>query len=151
HDHRDFFGPYAALEWHPTDRFRIDAGIRLNVTRESRDDADPGAGTSSHDERTDVRAGANVGAIFTAWQHDQDAVRLYVNYRGTFKPAAIDFGIGENDEGGDAFRRLFHLRRGTPLRAAAPQDEEDGRTILKPETSRSVEGGIKSRLWNRRV
>jgi iron complex outermembrane receptor protein len=51
-------------------------------------------------------------------------VGLYVNYRHTFKPAAIDFAIGES--------------RG-------------GALILQPETSRSVEGGIKGRFFDRRV
>ena len=128
-DHRDLFGPYASVEWKPLDRLRFDAGIRLNVTHENRKDADPGAGTSSDFSDTNVRASANVGAIFTAWQHDQDALNLYVNYRDTFKPAAIDFGIGEDEGGGDP----------------------DQSTILKPETSRSVEGGIKGRFWDRRV
>src|SRR5213076_2958160 len=106
-------------------------GVRLNIAHESREDADPGAETSSSDRRTDVRAGTNVGAIYTAWQHDQDSLNLYVNYRDTFKPAAIDFGIGENDTGG--------------------QTEGDVRTILKPETSRSVEGGLKGKLFNGRM
>ena len=128
-DHRDLFAPYALVEWRPLDRLRFDAGIRLNVTHEDRKDADPGAGTSSDFSDTNVRPSANVGAIFTVWQHDQDELNLYVDYRDTFKPAAIDFGIGE-DEGGGA---------------------EDQSTILKPETSRSVEGGIKGRFWNRRV
>jgi iron complex outermembrane receptor protein len=134
HDYRNFFGPYASVEWQPMDRLRIDAGVRLNIARESRDDADPGAGTFAHDERTDVRAGANAGAIFTLWQHDLDALNLYVNYRDQFKPAAIDFGIGENDAGGGAL-----------VQAA------DAGTILKPETSRSVEGGLKGRLFHRRM
>jgi outer membrane receptor protein involved in Fe transport len=127
-DHRDFFGPYASVEWQPFDRLRFDAGIRLNVTHENRKDADPGAGTASENNQTNVRASGSIGAIFTAWQQNQDSLSLYVNYRDTFKPAAIDFGIGENEGGG-----------------------EGESTILKPETSRSVEGGIKSRFWNRRV
>ena len=127
-DHRDFFGPYASVEWRPLDRLRFDAGVRLNITHENRKDADPGAETSSEFSQTNVRAGGSVGAIFTAWQHDQDSLGLYVNYRDTFKPAAIDFGIGENEGGG-----------------------EGQSTILKPETSRSVEGGLKGRFWNRRV
>jgi outer membrane receptor protein involved in Fe transport len=129
-DHRDFFGPYASVEWRPLDRLRFDAGVRLNVTHENRKDADPGPDPpiSTEFSQTNVRAAGSVGAIFTAWQHDQDSLNLYVNYRDTFKPAAIDFGIGENEGGG-----------------------EDQSTILKPETSRSVEGGIKGRFWNRRV
>jgi iron complex outermembrane receptor protein len=127
-DHRDFLGPYASVEWHPLERLRFDAGIRLNVTHESQKNADPGAGTASEDTRTDVRAGASVGAVATAWQRGQDSVHLYVNYRDTFKPAAIDFGFGEADAGGA---------------------EAGG--ILRPETSRSVEGGIKGRFFDRRM
>jgi iron complex outermembrane receptor protein len=122
-DHRDLFGPYASIEWRPMERLRFDAGIRLNVTHENRKDADPGAGTASEVSDTPIRASGNLGAIFTAWQHDQDAVNLYVNYRDTFKPAAIDFGIGEGTGG----------------------------PLTKPESSRSVEGGLKGRLWQRRV
>lgn len=125
-DHRNFFGPYAAIEWQPLDRLRFDAGIRLNVTRETQDNADAGAGTSSHEDQTNTRASGNLGAIFTAWQRGQDSVHLYANYRDTFKPAAIDFGIGDAEEGGDA-------------------------GILKPETSRSVEGGVKGNFFDRRL
>jgi iron complex outermembrane recepter protein len=130
-DHRDFFGPYVSAEWRPLSRLRFDGGIRLNVTRETRKNVDPeGDPPVTAGDRTDVRAGANVGATVTAWQRNQDSVNLYVNYRDTFKPAAIDFGIGEADQGGGG--------------------EENG-GILKPETSRSVEGGIKARLLDRRL
>jgi iron complex outermembrane recepter protein len=122
-DHRDLFGPYASVEWRPLERMRFDAGIRLNVTHENRKDADPGAGTASEVSDTPIRASGNLGAIFTAWQHDLDVLNLYVDYRDTFKPAAIDFGIGEGTGG----------------------------LLLKPETSRSVEGGVKGRFWQRRV
>jgi outer membrane receptor protein involved in Fe transport len=125
-DHRDFFGPYASVEWRPTERVRLDGGIRLNITHEGRRDADPGAGTSSDFPQTNVRAGGSLGAMFTAWQRNQDSFNFYVNYRDTFKPASIDFGIGE----------------------APPPGQS---TILKPETSRSVEGGVKGRFLNRRV
>ena len=121
-DNRNFFGAYTSLEWHPLERFRLDGGVRLNVTRETRKDQDPGAGTSGFDSRADVRASGSLGAIITAWQQKQDSVALYVNYRDTFKPAAIDFGIGEG-----------------------------GGNILEPETSRSVEGGIKGKFFDRRV
>ncbi len=123
-DERNFFGAYGSLEWNPFERLRFDAGLRMNVTHEHRHDEDGGAGTSASSGRTDARAGANVGAMFTAWQHDNDTLRLYADYRDTFKPAAIDFGIGESQAGSQ---------------------------ILKPETSRSVEGGIKGRFFDRRV
>ncbi len=123
-DQRDFFGAYGNVEWTPWERVRFDAGIRLNATREHQEVIDGGAGTFDQQTRTDVRPSSNLGAIFTAWQNGQDSVNLYVNYRGTFKPAAIDFGIGETG-GGDL--------------------------ILKPETSNSVEGGMKGRFFNRRM
>lgn len=125
-DNRNFFGPYAMVEWKPLERLRIDAGLRANVTHESRRDADPDP-AAPHDissARTDAHVGANVGAIYTAWQQKQDSVSVYGNFRETFKPAAIDFGIGE----------LFA-----------------GKQILDPETSRSVEGGLKGRLFNHRM
>ncbi len=123
-DHRNFFGAYGAIEWTPVSRVRIDAGVRLNATHEDRHDHDIGAGTADADERNELRASGNIGAIVTAWQRENDALRFYANYRDTFKPAAIDFGIGE------------------PFA---------GRLILEPETSRSIEGGLKGQFWNRRV
>ena len=123
-DRRNFLGPYASLEWSPVERLRIDAGLRANITHESRGDADGGAGTSAHSDRTDAHVGASVGAIFTAWQRNQDSIGLFANYRETFKPAAIDFGIGEGFA---------------------------GKQILDPETSRSIEGGVKGRFWDHRA
>jgi len=123
-DYRYSFGPYASVEWSPFERLRIDAGLRLNLTHESQMIVDGGAAEFFAASRSDVRAGASLGATFTAWQSGQDDVHLYATYRDTFKPAATDFGIGEN-EGGDH--------------------------ILKPETSRSVEGGLKGRFLDRRL
>ncbi len=122
-DRRDFAGAYSAVEWSPVDRLRIDAGVRLNITTEKREGRDADRAASS-DRQTNARASGSAGAIWSAWQHSEDAVRLFVNYRDTFKPAAIDFGIGES---------------------------EGGEHILKPETARSVEGGIKARLFGGRV
>jgi iron complex outermembrane recepter protein len=123
-DIRNFFGAYTSLEWSPFERLRFDAGVRLNATREHQQVIDGGAGTFEEQTRSDVRAGASLGSIFTLWQSKQDSLSAYVNYRDTFKPAAIDFGIGES-AGGDL--------------------------ILKPETSRSVEGGLKGRFFDQRL
>jgi len=123
-DSRNFFGGYTSAEWTPLERLRLDGGVRLNITREHQQVVDGGAGTSDQQTRTDLRPGASLGAIFTAWQQKQDSIGIYVNYRDTFKPAAIDFGIGES---------------------------EGGELILRPETSRSVEGGLKGRLLDRRL
>src|SRR6266550_1388033 len=122
-DVRNFFGGYSSIEWRPLDRLRIDAGVRLNVTHETQKHDDPGAGTSDSDRRTKVRPGGSVGFIVTAWKKNQDSVNLYANYRDTFKPAAIDFGI----------------------------ETFNNRLILEPETARSVEGGMKARFFDRRV
>jgi iron complex outermembrane receptor protein len=123
-DDRNFLGPYTSLEWTPVERVRVDAGLRANITHEARHDEDGGAGTSASSDRTDAHLGASVGTIVTAWHRGMDSIGLYANYRETFKPAAIDFGIGE---------------------------ALGGKQILDPETSRSVEGGFKGRFFDRRM
>jgi iron complex outermembrane receptor protein len=64
--------------------------------------------------------------MYTAWEQGSDTLRVYANYRDTFKPAAIDFGIGEEAGG-----------------------EEEA--LLKPETSHSIEGGVKVRSLDGRL
>lgn len=123
-DDRNFFGAYGALEWTPFERLRLDGGIRLNATREHQEVIDGGAGTFDQQTRNEVHPSGSVGGIFTLWNSKQDSLKAYANYRDTFKPAAIDFGIGES-AGGDL--------------------------ILKPETSRSIEGGLKGRFFDQRL
>ena len=127
-DLRDFFGEYAMAEWRPHDWLRLDAGIRLNITREERGGEEGGAEPAGEEDAADthVRPSASVGATWTAWQRGGDAVRVVANYRDTFKPAAFDFGIGE-----------------------AEREGEDG--LLEPETARSVEGGVKTRWMSGRI
>jgi iron complex outermembrane receptor protein len=124
-DRRDFLGGYGLVEWDPRPRVRVSGGLRLNGTVEEREgeaDAAPKpAGQPDAVQQTNVRPSGSLGAIWTTWEHGAEAVRLFANYRNTFKPAAIDFGLGEADTG-----------------------EEDA--LLKPETSQSIEGGLKSRL-----
>ena len=126
-DRREFAGGYASVEWTATDRLRVDAGARLNVTSEEHDTKDPEAPPETTDPgaQNHVRPSGSVGAIWSAWNEGPDYVRLFANYRNTFKPAAVDFGIGEGDAG-----------EGGPL---------------KPETSQSVEGGLKVRTWQGRA
>ncbi len=120
---RDFAGGYVSAEWSPLSRLRIDTGVRLNVTMEALEHesaaavAESNPGTQNH-----VRPSGSVGAAWTAWARDGDHVRLFSNYRNTFKPAAVDFGIGDPGEG-----------------------------PLKPETSRSYEGGVKARVAQGRL
>lgn len=120
-DRREFFGGYALSEWDVTRRLRVTAGVRLNITFEEGGEGVEAAG--EHDEPvTNVRPSGSAGLIFTGWQHGVDHVKLYANYRNTFKPAAVDFGLGE----------------------AAGGAEEAGK--LKPETAQSYEGGLKVRV-----
>ena len=125
-DRREFFGGYTLAEWDATPRLRINGGVRLNVTFE---EGGEGVETAGEEEQgvTNVRPGGSVGAIFTGWQRGADHVKLYANYRNTFKPAAVDFGLGEAESAAEAAR------------------------LLKPETAQSYEGGVKVRTLEGRV
>jgi outer membrane receptor protein involved in Fe transport len=100
-----------SAEWRPDPRFTLSAGARLNATSEKRGDAK---------DVTNTRISGSVGAIYSLWEHGTDHVRLFANYRDTFKPAAYDFGLGDDEE------------------------------VLKPETSHSYEGGFKIRMMEGR-
>jgi iron complex outermembrane receptor protein len=119
-DRRNFGGLYGQVEWLPAAAWRIEAGARLNVTGESREtstlDFESGDLTRGTDERTTVRPSGSVGVTWTAWEQRSDALRVFANWRNTFKPAAVDFGLDSEPE------------------------------ILKPETSNSYEAGLKSEL-----
>ena len=110
-DRRTFLGAYASAEWRPDPRFTLSAGVRLNATSEKRGDAA---------DATNTRVSGSVGAIYSLWEQGVDHVRLFANYRDTFKPAAYDFGLGDDDK------------------------------VLKPETSHSYEGGFKVRTMDGR-
>ena len=104
---RVFLGAYASAEWRPSARVSFTGGVRLNNTSERRSESTP---TS-----TNTRLSGSIGGLFGLWESGADHVRLFANYRNTFKPAAFDFGLAENEG------------------------------ILKPETSSSYEGGLKIR------
>jgi iron complex outermembrane receptor protein len=86
--------------------------LRFNSTAESR-----GEGA----EVTHNRLSGSVGALLGLFERDVDHVRLFVNYRNTFKPAAFDFSLAENEG------------------------------VLDPETSQSYEAGLKVRTLDGRV
>jgi iron complex outermembrane receptor protein len=109
---RLFGGAYGSAEWRPTTRLTLSAGLRINATRESR-----GEGASV----THTRPSGSVGALLGLWESGEDHVRTFVNYRDTFKPAAFDFSLAENEG------------------------------VLEPETSRSYEGGVKIRTLDARL
>ena len=109
---RQFFGGYVSAEWTPTARLHVSSGIRMNATIERH-----GEGAST----THARPAGSVGAILGVWQQGANHVKLFANYRDTFKPAAFDFSLAENEG------------------------------VLLPETARSYEGGVKVRGADGRV
>ncbi len=97
-DRREFLGVYADLGHDVSERFHVDAGLRLNHTREDRDTALVQTGVSGvelgNDERRDTRLTGALGASYRLWD-DADAIdylTAYANYRDSFKPAVVDFG-----------------------------------------------------------
>ena len=103
---RKFFGAYASAEWRPTTALNVTGGLRLNMTAESR-----GEGA----EVTHTRPSGSIGVMYSLWEKDAGHMRAFANYRNTFKPAAFDFSLAENEG------------------------------VLDPETSNSYEGGLKLR------
>ena len=93
-------------------RVRLSTGLRLNVTAERRGEGE----TSTH-----TRPSGSLGAIVSVWERGEDHVNLYGDYRNTFKPAAFDFSLAENEG------------------------------VLDPETASSIEGGVKVRALNQRI
>ena len=109
---REFFGGYASAEWTPMGRLHVSTGLRLNATVERR-----GEGAST----THVRPAGSLGAVVGIWERGADHFRVFANYRDTFKPAAFDFSLAENEG------------------------------VLEPETARSYEGGVKARAARGRL
>ena len=121
HDERNFSGVYAQAEWTPVPRLRLEAGFRLNHTREDRTAvnhplASGGPAETPVDERkTLTRGGGIAGVDLLAWTNSMDSLWLFADTRSTYKPAATDFG---------------------------PEIEE----ILDPETAHGYEAGAKGNL-----
>jgi len=105
-DERRFLGAYTAAEWRPTERFILSGGVRMNSTTEKRGEGE---------EVEHARVSGSLGAVVGLWERDAGHVRAFASYRNTFKPAAFDFGLEENEG------------------------------VLNPETSHSLEAGLKVR------
>jgi iron complex outermembrane recepter protein len=120
-DKRVFAGQYLQVDWKPDERWDVIAGVRLNETRERKFSSDltlpPFTDTEQYAaqeaSRNVIRATETVGVSYRAWARDQDEVVLYADYRNAFKPSALDFG---------------------------PDYQPD---VLRPETARSYEAGLK--------
>jgi iron complex outermembrane receptor protein len=103
---RLFLGAYGSAEWRPSSRVTVSGGLRLNTTSERRGDG----GSVSHGQLS-----GSLGVLFGLWERGADHLRAFATYKNTFKPAAFDFSLAENED------------------------------VLDPETSRSYEAGLKFR------
>ncbi|MES2135508.1 MAG: TonB-dependent receptor [Pseudomonadota bacterium] len=124
-DRRSFGGIYGQVIVRPTSALTLLAGLRLNRTAERRCGGEvEGSDTPDPDEcqsRHRTRLAGSIGASYALWQSEQDAIVAFADYRNTYKPAAIDFG---------------------------PEAEPD---ILRPETARSWEAGVKAQALGGRL
>ncbi len=123
-DKRTFSGVYGNLVWDITDRWRIDAGLRFNHTKETRAGHETDFTGQSPEmivnetvSETDTRFSGALSSSYRLWQSQQDYVTLYGGYRNSFKPAAIDFG---------------------------PEAETE---LLKPEDATSLEIGLRGQNY----
>jgi len=124
-DRREFSGLYGQVVWNPKERWHFELGARLNRTAEFRKtdtlDFVSSIRVKSDDRRNVMRGGGFAGMTWTAWRKGANALHLYTNYRNTYKPAVIDFGLDADPE------------------------------ILAPETAESYEAGLKSGLMGGRL
>ncbi|GAC1419072.1 MAG: TonB-dependent siderophore receptor [Burkholderiaceae bacterium] len=115
-DRRNFLGVYGQSRIRVSDRASLLAGLRWNHTRENRTGSDSQA--SVNQAQTNSRWSGSLGAVLKVWQDvegDLDDVTLHASIGHTFQPPQIDFGP-------DAARSV----------------------ILKPETQRSLQMGVKA-------
>jgi outer membrane receptor protein involved in Fe transport len=101
---RLFLGAYGSAEWRPSRRVTVSGGLRLNATSERR-----GEGESV----SRGRLSGSLGLLVGLWERGADYIRAFATYKSTFKPAAFDFSLAENEG------------------------------VLDPETSHSYEAGLK--------
>jgi iron complex outermembrane receptor protein len=124
-DQRLFGGQYAEIDWRPTSRWDVDAGVRLNETQEDKtsvhiDGFDSSADETAREKRSTLRFSGSIGGSYQAWKDGADETAVYAEYRNVFKPAAIDFG---------------------------PDYTPD---VLNPETVENYEAGIKGAVFGGR-
>jgi len=128
-DRRLFAGQYVQLDWKTGMRWDVTAGIRLNETDESKFSSDltlpPFTPTVQFAEqsasRREIRPTETVGASYRLWADGKDEAVLYADYRDAFKPSALDFG---------------------------PDYQP---AVLRPETAKSYEGGLKGAVADGRL
>jgi outer membrane receptor protein involved in Fe transport len=119
-DRRNFAGAYGQFRWDPLKDWHFELGLRLNYTNETRSASSLEFSTNTLEEGSDSlsiwRGSGYAGVTWTAWSAGADTLAVYTDYRNTYKPAAVDFGLEPDFE------------------------------ILQPETAQSIEAGAKTRL-----
>ena len=120
---RSFLGLYLQADWQAATRWKLSGGLRLNHTDENRAGMLIAAGISSDDEqqRSKTRPSGTIGTSYMLYTHDSDYVTAFADWRSTFKPAAADLG---------------------------PEAEAN---ILKPESAKSYEVGLRGRAFDARL
>jgi outer membrane receptor protein involved in Fe transport len=95
-DRRVFAGQYLQVDWKLTERWAIEAGVRLNETDEHKKSSDytvpPPELLAADVSKTLVKPTEVLGVSYRLWSGGKDAAVLYADFRNAFKPAAIDFG-----------------------------------------------------------
>lgn len=123
-DFRAFSGLYAFAEFEPIERLVLEGGVRLNHTEETRRtwawEFGVG-GDGGSDRKTYNKLSGSLGLSYAFYQSGRDRVTVFADYRNTFKPAAIDFGLDSQPD------------------------------ILKPEQAQSYEVGVKGQMWDGRL
>ncbi len=131
-DDRRFVGLYAQTRYEMTSSASVLVGLRWNTTHETRDELrvnSRGVQTVVPAEQDVDRLTGSVGAAWRVWRAPDrpiSVVTLHGSVGYTFQPAQIDFGPN-------------------------PEALPDGGGLLKPETQRSVVGGIKADSRNGRI
>ena len=114
-DRREFSGLYGFGEWTVVKSVVFEGGARLNRMEEW-SHADSGK-----DHRMLTHGSGSAALTWKALQSEKGLVSVYGDYRNTFKPAAVDFGLDSSAQ------------------------------ILAPETAQSYEAGVKTRWFDGRI
>jgi iron complex outermembrane receptor protein len=116
-DRRVFAGQYAQVDWKPSMRWDVTAGLRLNEAQERKTTSDlilpPPQLAQDSVSRTTVRPSQTIGVSYRLWAAGKDEFVVYADFRNAFKPPANDFGPDYRPK------------------------------LLSPETAQSYEGGLK--------
>lgn len=136
-DSRLFAGEYGQVDWKPGERWDFTAGARLNEMHEHKISSDlslpPYSPIEQHDagdgSRDAVRMTETMGVSYRAWSQGRDEIVLYGDYRGAFKPAALDFGP-------DFQPAVLHPETATSYEAGVKAAALDGRIAYQAELFR---------------